>query len=112
MSVDGPYPPGHRTGDHETSKAADRMVNAARPSMLYRMLRAYQYVDRTDEEAAQRMELLDSCYWKRANELRQLGFIIPTGDTRKGRKGTARIVCAITEEGKDVLRRRQLKGQP
>lgn len=97
------FPPASRRDDWETSKAAERMIAAKRPTQVLRMLRAYQFLERTDEEAADRSELLRSCYWKRAGELRALGLIEATGETRKGSAGTARIVCRITDEGKRVL---------
>lgn len=56
----------------------------------------------TDEEAAYWAGLLDSCYWKRCNELRQDGKIVVVRDasgeplTRKGRAGVSRVVCIAT----------------
>lgn len=107
---DLPFPPGSRRDDWDTSKAAEKMISAKRTTNALAILRAYRYVDRTDEEAAEVARLLHSCYWKRSSELREMGLIEPTGATRKGRAGTGRIVCQITDRGKWVLdehRRRQ-----
>jgi hypothetical protein len=101
------FPPGHRAWDWETSRAADRMIASKRPTMVLKMLRAYEHVDRTDVEAAEMMGLLDTCYWKRAGELRYLHFIEPTGETREGTHGVRRIVCRITDEGRRVLAARR-----
>lgn len=106
VTTDLRFPPGVRADDWETSQAADRMISGKRPTLAVKMLRAYLGADLTDEEAATRTELLRSCYWKRSSELRYLGFIEPTGATRQGVAGVARIVCRITPEGKQVLRDR------
>jgi hypothetical protein len=105
----GAFPPGSRADDWETSKKADQMVNATRPTMILKMLRAYEYTERTDDEAAEMMDLLDTCYWKRAGELRYFGFIEYTGQTRVGRHRVPRIVCRITDEGRRVLRERRVR---
>lgn len=67
-----------------------------------RLLNAYG-ADRgaglTDEEAADIADLLHTCYWKRCGDLRYLGLIVYTGETRAGAAGTARIVCRTTDLG-------------
>jgi hypothetical protein len=40
------------------------------------------------------------CYWKRCSELRKLGFIEPTGETRLSSAGQPQQVCKITVEGR------------
>lgn len=61
----------------------------------------------TDEEAAHRAAevSMSSEYAKRCSELREAGLIAPTGDTREGAAGAARIVSRITERGAMVLTR-------
>jgi hypothetical protein len=43
------------------------------------------------------------CYWKRCSELRQAGYIKPTGETRVSSAGVEQQVCRITIEGRQVL---------
>lgn len=110
MSIDG-FPPGSRDDDWETSKAADRMINAKRPTLALKMLRAYEFVERTDDEAAERMGVTHTCYWKRSSELRHLRLIEPTGEARKDHAGVQRIVCRITDEGRRVLREHRSRNE-
>ncbi len=60
----------------------------------------------TDEEAGTVTGLADSprcCYWKRCSELRQAGYISPTGGARASTAGELQQVCRITEAGMAVL---------
>jgi hypothetical protein len=63
----------------------------------------------TDEEAAKRAGLENTCYWKRCGELREDGLIEwvldNTGEirTRLGWSGVDRGICRITEAGKQTL---------
>lgn len=102
-----------RTGDHTTSAAGARAVAVRAGTQAHRLLVAYEihsYIGLTDEEAAGRAELLGSCYWKRCGELREDGLIetVPSPGhdgvyTRLGSAGTARIVCRITDAGRNML---------
>lgn len=60
----------------------------------------------TDEECGMKTPWKEStmyvervCYWKRCSELRKLGFIDVTGETRKSCAGQEQQVCEITIEG-------------
>ena len=60
-----------------------------------------------DEEAGKATPWLNSnmfehrvCYWKRCSELRKLGFIEVTGETRLSSAGQPQQVCKITAEGR------------
>lgn len=44
------------------------------------------------------------CYWKRCSELRKLGFIEATEQTRESSAGQQQQVCRITQEGVDHVR--------
>lgn len=64
----------------------------------------------TDEECGMKTPWKEStmyvervCYWKRCSELRKLGFIEPTGWTRKSFAGQEQQVCEITVEGIDYV---------
>lgn len=70
----------------------------------------------TDEECGMRTPWKDStmydervCYWKRCSELRKLGFISPTGETRTSSAGQEQQICQITDDGfayvEELLRR-------
>jgi hypothetical protein len=61
----------------------------------------------TDEQAGMGTSWLNAnmyeyriCYWKRCSELRKLGFIEPTGETRLSSAGQPQQVCKITVEGR------------
>jgi hypothetical protein len=84
-----------RTPDHETSEEGARSIAYRAGSQKARLLDAYTVGECTDEEAAGWAGLLGACYWKRCNELRQDGKIIPTGETRTGRAGVQRMVCRL-----------------
>jgi hypothetical protein len=94
-----------RNPDHSTSVEGAASVKYRAGSQKDRLLAVYRAqwpFGFTDEEAAEQAGLLNSCYWKRCNELRQDGMIIPavvaTGEpyTRKGKAGVSRIVCTST----------------
>lgn len=61
----------------------------------------------TDEEAGLATDWLEGnmyehrvCYWKRCSELRKLGYIEVTDETRLSRAGQPQQVCRITLEGR------------
>jgi hypothetical protein len=84
-----------RTGDYSTSVEGAASVAYRAGSQKDRLLKVYAAHPGglTDEEAAYICGLLDSCYWKRCNELRQDGKIVVTERTRKGRAGVSRVIC-------------------
>lgn len=49
----------------------------------------------TDEEAAERSQIVSRCPWKRCNELRSAGIIRQTERTRVASSGRRRMVCVI-----------------
>ncbi len=90
-----------RNPDHESSEEGARSIAYRAGTQKARLLyeygspRALFFGGMTDEEAAELAGLLGVCYWKRCNELRQDGKIVPTGETRPGRAGVQRIVCRL-----------------
>jgi hypothetical protein len=75
--------------------------------MVLRLLEVYTLNDVTDEEAVELLlgrpaTLGDEGKRRRCSDLRALGWIAPTGDTRTNTSGRQRIVCAITEAGRDA----------
>lgn len=86
-----------RHDDWETSREGARAVSLRAGSQKARLFGAYQGAlpaGLTDEEAARVSGVPErSCWWKRCNELRDLGLITPTGETRSGLAGVQRIVC-------------------
>ena len=76
-------------------------------SAAARLLDAYCLADLTDEEAVEVTlghppTLADEGLRRRASDLRALGWITATGDTRPNRRGRQRIICTITEAGRDA----------
>lgn len=100
--------PGARTSDPDTSHAAAAEIKVKAGTQRARLLVAFnRAVGLTDEEAM--YETLGvvsptSEYSKRCSELREGGFIEPTGETRPGRAGPQRIVSRITEKGRAWVR--------
>jgi hypothetical protein len=84
--------------EYDTSVEADIGIALSAPNMRARLLEAYVATGEsglTDDEAAQMAGVLDTCYWKRCNELRQLGLIKNTGRKRKGLSNMNRMVCVV-----------------
>ena len=78
-----------------------------RNSLMVKLLEVYTLNDVTDEEAVELLvgrpaTLGDEGKRRRCSDLRALGWIAPTGDTRPNASGRQRIVCAITELGRDA----------
>ena len=72
-----------------------------------RLLDTYTLADLTDEEAVEMLlghpaTLADEGLRRRASDLRQLGWIATTGETRPNSRGRQSIICAITELGRDA----------
>jgi hypothetical protein len=99
---------GARDTDPDTSRTATRTLGVRAGSQRHTLLGAYATVTGglTDEEAGTVTGLADSprcCYWKRCSELRQAGYISPTGGARASTAGELQQVCRITEAGMAVL---------
>jgi hypothetical protein len=94
---------GVRRNDKATSKAGAQSMTVRGGSQRAKLLVEYfRSHDLTDEEAgkASGLALLPKCcYWKRCGELRQAGYIMPTGETRISSAGVEQQVCTITAEG-------------
>lgn len=102
----------HRRNDHATSIAGANDVAYRAGSQKARLLDVFRnhYPGAlTDEEAAKRAGLEDTCYWKRCGELREDGHIGQifdrhgTPETRTGSAGVARIL-SIWQETPTPLR--------
>lgn len=94
-----------RANDPTTSQQAP--TKAKRLTAMYRLLEVYTLNDVTDEEAVELMlghpaTLADEGKRRRCSDLRALGWIEPTGDTRPNASGRQRIVCQITDAGRDA----------
>lgn len=78
----------------------------SRHSQTARLLDVYCLYDVTDEEAVELLvgtpTLADEGLRRRASDLRALGWIAPNGETRPNRSGRQRMVCAITDAGRDA----------
>jgi hypothetical protein len=96
-----------RKEDPITSVLGAGEVKPRRRSQAMLLLAEYLQGGMTDEEAGMASGLSlkpKCCYWKRCSELRAMGLIIPTGETRLSSAGSAMQVCEITEEGEKALR--------
>jgi hypothetical protein len=106
---------GARTSDQHTSQL-NKDVFAKKITQRDLILRTYHYYKSydfpefmfgmTDEEVGMRTKVgtssmfdLRVCYWKRCSELRKLGLIEPTGETRVSSAGQKQQVCRITQTG-------------
>lgn len=95
-----------RNTDPTTSHQAAKAITVKAGTQRAHLLAAFaELVDGTDEEAMARAEWVSpsSEYSKRCSELREVGMIEPTGETRPGRSGQARIVSRITPKGLNWL---------
>lgn len=103
--------PGARNSDPWTSHAAAKFIEPTAKNQRGKLLAAYatttaQLSDGlTDEEAQSLRPDVSrlSGFWKRCSELRQGGYIEPTGKTRKSHAGVDCIVCRITDKGTAAL---------
>ena len=94
-----------RADDPGTSKQGPRGFK--RTSGIMKMLEVYCLNDVTDEEAVELLighpiTINEEGLRRRCSDLRALGWIAPTGDTRFSGRGRSRIVCAITDAGRDA----------
>lgn len=98
-----------RHSDPETSHAATRAITVRAGTQRAHLLQAFASPrgadGLTDEEAMESSVGVSphSEYAKRCSELRDAGFIQPTGETRDGNSGQARMVSRITEEGRRIV---------
>jgi hypothetical protein len=89
-----------------TTRKAAQSVAPRAGSQRHRLLEQYWlHGELTDEEAGQSSGLrTPGCaYWMRCSELRQQGFIEPTGKTRTSTAGEQQNVCQITDEGRRIF---------
>ena len=98
---------GVRRNDGATSGAGAKAIKIRAGSQRELLLGQYfMCEDLTDEEAGRLSGLLHRkgcCYWKRCSELRQAGYIEPTGVMRLADTGVLQQVCKITQAGLDAL---------
>jgi hypothetical protein len=101
----------------DQSSSVDALADVVRfraGTQKHRMLRAYANAPLfleglNDWEAATDANLTHSTYWMRAHDLRVDGLIEPVEFgpgipmTREGGAGLQRVVCRITEAGRDYL---------
>lgn len=81
-----------RNTDPTTSKASARSLETR--EHLKRLSATYQkagHYGLTDEQACELAGIAHG--WKRCSDLRRLGFIVATGETRTGKSGRAQMVC-------------------
>jgi hypothetical protein len=97
---------GVRRNNGATSKAGAKDITVRAGSQRALVLFWYSIQELTDDEAGRWSGLAKRpkcCYWKRCSELRQAGYIEPTGETRVSLAGVEQQVCRITYQGKQAL---------
>jgi hypothetical protein len=97
---------GVRANDPTTSTKAAQGLWVRAGSQRAKLLAQYAHDAMTDEEAgnASGLAMLPKCcYWKRCSELRQAGYITPTGEVRQSSARVDQQVCSITEAGREIL---------
>jgi hypothetical protein len=95
-----------RATDPGTSHKATANIQIKAGTQRTLLLQAFDGLqDATDEEAMENAQGVSASseYAKRCSELREAGYIEPTGDERPGNSGQARIVCRITDAGEAAL---------
>lgn len=95
----------YRSTDKLTSKQAPNATK--RLTAMQRLLEVYTLHDVTDEEAVELLlgrpaTLADEGKRRRCSDLRAVGWIEPTGETRTNASGRQRIICQITDTGRDA----------
>ena len=98
--------PAARNTDPQTSQQAAIGLPVRGGSQRAKILLAYLDGEHTDDEIGQITGLAsvpNCCYWKRCSELRQAGYIEPTGATRLSRVNKLQQICRITAAGRGVL---------
>ena len=93
---------GVRRNDGATSTGGAKAITVRAGSQRAKLLATYLRDHLTDEEAGNVSGLASlpkCCYWKRCSELRQAGYISPTGETRVSSAGVEQQVCRITTLG-------------
>ena len=93
-----------RSSDPVTSQEGARHIRPKAGSQAMRLLRVYAgapIYGLTDEEAGSQTDIVHA--WKRCADLRRLGLIEPTGETRPTVAGVNARVCRITAAGLEAL---------
>lgn len=93
---------GVRADSGTTSRTGAKEITVRAGTQRAQLLAMYVDYELTDEEAGHMSGLANlpkCCYWKRCSELRQAGYIEPTGETRLSSAGVPQQVCRITSEG-------------
>lgn len=93
-----------RSSDPGTSHAAAHALTD-KQTMLRTLLRAYRDHGPMHADGATRAAgyTAQDGAWKRVSDLKGMGYIEHTGQTRPGASGRQQQVCAITDEGRRQL---------
>lgn len=101
-----------RSTDPGTSHAATEEIKVRAGTQRARLLAEFATAHRAGENGLTDEQAMEcaigvsplSEYAKRCSELREAGFIEPTGETRRGASGMERIVSRITDKGRAWVR--------
>ena len=106
MTADYAELPLFRATDPDTSAAGARHIRPKVGSQIMLLLQVYRdhsIYGLTDEQACTLATLVNGG-WKRCSDLRRLGWIEPTGETRPATSGVPQRICRITAAGVEALK--------
>lgn len=106
MTADYQDLPLFRASDPVTSQQGAAHIRPKIGSQMHRLLIQYganRIKGMTDEQACIAAGLTIGG-WKRCSDLRRLGLIEPTGETRTGTSGVEQRVCRITADGWEAIK--------
>ena len=99
-----------RATDPDTSHAAAAMSRLGRNKLMFELLSSFSsggHEGITDESAYERISSrfpkAKRSWWKRCSDLRQFGFIEPTGKKSRTETGAMARVCRVTPVGMAAL---------
>lgn len=95
--------PTARNTDPATSKQPLNVRSGSQRAIILAVYVNGEYIDDEIGQITGFGNLPNCCYWKRCSELRQAGYIEPTGLTRRSRADKLQQICRITDAGKKVL---------
>lgn len=104
-----------RKTDPKTSHQAAKRNSPKRATLTMQLLTAYEDGSAyTDEEAVRIAGMTTHpCPWRRATDLRKLGYLEVTGDTKRTSNGMQAQTCRITDAGRHALALAMpMRGQP
>ena len=89
------------------SDCSEPVAPAAVPARTYGRSQQHAALRAFHEAGAAGLIPEQTEHWRRVSELKRLGWVTPTGETRMATTGRAQQVLTITEDGERALRERE-----